>query len=316
VLGLGLKQLQDALNRKADEIQREFVAMSDELDDIGKQILQARGEETKDLRARQLELRQRQQELADVVNVWRERSRAVLTQRGAMSLRAYLDELEALNEEGLKAAIQHVRFILDAPEEELAKLAQGDTKREATTPAGRLIERARTSYEMRTGDYAYRQRTAVEFANRPGMAQDDAALQELQTFLEDTDPIVREIALLTTFQIHRFRAMRLADLQKAHESVEYLAQASHPSLIPILIEVLEKPRTGFYQSDEGAVEKDNRESRLRALQRLAELHTADAQAAIRARLFDRDSRIVNAASEILNQDPGVWKGPSTAKPPS
>lgn len=316
MLGLGLRQLQDALNRKGDEIQREFVAISDELDEIGKQILQARGDETKELRARQQELRERQQGLAVVVNVWRERCRAVLTQRGSSSLRNYLDELSALNEEGLRAAIEHVRFILDAPEEELAKLAQGDAKKGASTPVGRLLERARTSYEMRTGDYAYRQRTAVEFANRPGMAQDDMALSELQAFLEDSDPIVRDIALLTTIQVHRFRAMRLADLEKAHHSVEYLVQVNHPSLVPVLAEILEKPRTGFYQTEEGTVEKDNHETRMLALSRLTEWHTADAQAALRARLFDRDSQIVNAASQALEQDPGVWKGASTVKPPA
>jgi len=314
VLGLGLKQLQEALNRKADEIQREFGAMSDELEEIGKQILEARGEETKGLRARQMELREKQQEIADIVNMWRERSRAVLTQRGMSSLRKYLDELAALNEEGLRAAIERVRFILDAPPEELEKLAEGETRKDVSTPVGRLLERARTGYEMRTGDYAYRLRSAIEFANRPGAIQDEATLSELQASLEDPDPIVREIALLTTIQIHRFRAVRLADLEKAQQSVEHLVQTNHPSMVSVLVEILEKPRTGFFQTDEGPVEKDNRQARLLALRRLAELHTADAQTAIRARLFDRDPHVVNAASEALNQDPDVWKGASTGKP--
>jgi hypothetical protein len=41
VIGLGLRQLQDALNRKADRIQHEFVDLSEELEEVGRKLLEA-----------------------------------------------------------------------------------------------------------------------------------------------------------------------------------------------------------------------------------------------------------------------------------
>lgn len=309
MIGLGLRQVQEALNRKADEVQRSFVATSEALDDISRRILEAGEEGRKPLRVEQEALRARQQELADEINRWREMARKTLTQPGTSSLRAYLKSLLDLNEPKLKPAIDHALYLMDAPEDELAKLAESPGERRALTPAGRLLARARGEYDMRGPDSALRMRAAVEFANRPGMAQDDAALAEIEASLEDEDAIVREVATLTVIQLHRFRALRSADLDLAHASVQRLAKLNHPVVIPALIEIVEKPRTGYSSADGAAEEKDNNRSRMVALLRLVEWHTADAQKALKARQFDRDHHIVMAAARALELFPGIWTGP-------
>ena len=183
---------------------------------------------------------------------------------------------------------------------------KGGAAAKPTSPAGRLIQRARTEYDLRGSDPAPRQRNAVEFANRPGMAQDDAALAEIEAALNDPDRMVREVAALTAIQLHRFRAVRLADLDAAHDSVLRLTRLNHPAVVPALIDVLEHPRTGFVNGDE---EGNNDRSRRVALTRLVEWHTADAQHAIRRRQFDRDPQVVHVAERALELFPGEWKGP-------
>lgn len=316
MIGLGLRQLQEALNRKADGIQREFVLLSERLQQISQKLLEARGEERERLRAEQESLRARQQQIADEVNLWRERARAVLSQRGGAALRAYIEELVALDDPDFRTAAQHALYLMDASEEELAALAeQANIRPEAKTPAARLIERARTEYDLRGVDSAPRYRAAVEFANRPGMAQDLEAIAEVERHIPDPDPMVREVAVLTVIQLHRFRALRLADLDSAHRSAQRLAQINHQAVIPALIEILENPRTGFVNTEQGPVEADNGRSRMVALLRLVEWHTAEAQAALRARLFDRDPAIVKAASKALELFPGPWSGPLKATGP-
>lgn len=309
MIGLGLRQVQEALNRKADEVQRSFVATSEALDDIGRRMLEATDADRKPLRVEQETLRHRQQELADEINRWRDMARKVLTQPGTSSLRSYLHELLDLNEPKIKPAIEHALYLMDAPEEELAKLAEAGGEKRDLTPAGRLIRRARTEYDLRGPDSSLRTRAAVEFANRPGMAQDDAAMAEIESAMEDEDPQVREVATLTTVQLHRFRALRSADLDLAHTSVQRLAKINHSAVIPALIEIVEKPRMGFSTADGGAEERDNNKSRMVALLRLVEWHTAEAQKALKARQFDRDHHIVMAAARALELFPGVWTGP-------
>lgn len=316
MIGLGLRQLQEALNRKADGIQREFVRISDRLQQISQKLLEVRGEERERLRAEQDTLRGRQKEIADEVNLWRERARAVLSQRGTESLRAYIQELLGLDDPEFKAAATQALYLLDASEEELAELAEkANIKPEAKTPPARLIERARTEYDLRGVDSAPRLRAAVEFANRPGMAQDLAAIAEVESHVNDPDPMVREVAVLTTIQLHRFRSIRLADLDVAHQSVQKLAQINHLAVIPPLVEILENPRTGFVNTENGPVEADNGRSRMVALLRLVEWHSAEAQAALRARKFDRDPAIVKAAGKALELFPGEWAGPLRATGP-
>lgn len=313
MIGLGLRHLQDALNKKADSVQHEFVSVSQTLEDIGRQIIELRGGDTSALRAEQAAMRERQQILADEVNLWRDRARGVTSQRGQESLRGYLAELLQLDDPGVQTAAKHALFLMDAPEEELAKLAQQSDRSKETTAAGRLLARARSPYDLGGDDPAARKRAAIEFANRPGMAQDDAALTEIEAAMQDQDPRVQETAALVAIQLHRFRATRLAELDQAHTSVKWLAAAQHHEVVPVLIEILEKPRTGFIAQDSGTVERDNGASRMVALLRLVEWHTSDAHKALRALQFDRDPKIVQAADRALQLFPGEWKGPLPSK---
>jgi hypothetical protein len=309
VIGLGLRQLQDALNRKADSIQRDFVAASDRLQVLSKLLLEERGEKREKLRDEQNALRERQQALAQEINLWRDRARGVLGQRGGDALREYVRQFLTYEENEIRAAAEHALYVLDASDEELARMAQPEKSLEAKTPAARLLERARTEWDLRGSDPSARMRAAVEFANRSGMAQDMAAIAEIEAAVDDPDPLVRELVILTTIQLHRFRAMRLADLEISHQSVQRLTQVNHVGVIPVLVEILETPRSGFIQGESGPVDADNGRSRLVALLRLVEWHTAEAQSALRARKFDRDPAIVRAAAKALELFPDDWSGP-------
>jgi hypothetical protein len=309
VIGLGLRQLQDALNRKADTIQHEFVEASDRLQVVGKLLLEALPEDREKLRQEQTVLRARQQTLAEEINLWRERSRKVLQTRGGDTLKEYIRQFLVAEETEIRTAAEHALFVLDASEEELAKMARPTSDVEAKTPVARLLQRARTEWDLRGTDPGARIRAASEFANRSGMAQNLEAVAEIEAAVDDPDPLVRELVILTIVQLHRFRAMRLADLDVAHQSVQRLAQINHVSVIPVLVEILENPRSGFVNGEGGPVDADNGRSRMVALLRLVEWHTADAQSALRGRKFDRDSAIVRAAEKALELFPGDWAGP-------
>jgi len=315
VFALGLRQLQQALDQKANQIQHEFILASEQLEEVGRKLLEAIPEDHDRLREQQRGLRARQQELADEVNNWRERARAVRSQPGAASLRTYLNELSKLDDPLLTPAIQHSLYLLDAPEEELAKLAEQATPSAITTPAGRLIQRSRTEFDLRGSDAGARQRAAIEFANRPGLAQKDEVIAEIEAAIDDPDPLVRETALLTMIQLHRFRSMRSADLDQAHASVQKLAALNHVTAIPSLVEILEKPRTGFVQTDEGSQEADNNRSRMVALLRLIEWHTPEAKLAVHKLQFDRDPNLVKTARRALELFPDAWGGPLKAPGP-
>ena len=317
MIGLGLRQVQDALNRKADDIQHEFVALSERIDVLSRDIMEVRGEDRTQLRAEQESLRAKQAELAGEINTWRERSRAVLQQHGETALKAYLEELKTLGDTVLTFAVDLALHAIESPEEVLAELEAGHRSTGTVTAAARLLQRARTEYEMRGSDVGPRQRAAVEFANRPGMGQDDAALTELEAGMEDPDPIARDVAALTLIQLLRFRAVRLAELDRAHEAVQRLAALQHPAAVPPLVEVLTGPRTGFIRGPNGPEEASNERSRMVALLRLVEWHTGEAQVALRGMRFDRDPHIVKAAEKALNLFPGDWRGPlKEGTPPS
>jgi hypothetical protein len=239
----------------------------------------------------------------------------VRSQSGAHSLRTYLNELLKLDDPLLTPAIQHSLYLLDAPEEELAKLAGQESPSVITTPAGRLIQRSRTEFDLRGSDAGARQRSAIEFANRPGLAQQDAVIAEIEAAIEDPDPIVRETALLTMIQLHRFRSMRSADLDQAHASVQKLAALNHLTAIAPLIEILERPRTGFVQTESGSEEADNNRSRMVALLRLIEWHTPEAKMAVHKLQFDRDPNLVKTARRALELFPDEWSGPLKATGP-
>jgi hypothetical protein len=276
MIGLGLKQLQDVLNRKADAIQREFIAASDRLRVIGLKLVESRGEDRERLLAEQEQLREKQRTVAEEVNHWRERARQLVLRGEGDALRAYLMELLELKDLSVRPTIERALRMMDSPETEIAQAESLALANYQANPALRLLERARTEYDLRGTDPAPRQRAAVDFATRPGMALDEEAIALIDAAIDDSDPIVREVATLTLVQLHRFRAMNLADLEAAHESVKRLAKIDHSSAIQPLIEVLSSPRSGYVQGQEDR----NASSRMVALTRLIEWHTAAAHAAV------------------------------------
>jgi hypothetical protein len=213
-----------------------------------------------------------------------------------------------LSDGALKMVIEKTIRMMDAPEEELERLALEEEGLGDKTPVDRLIERARTSYDLRGSDITERQRAAVKFANRAGMALDNQALSELEIAIDDSDPLVSEVASLTLIQIYRFRATRIADLTIAHESAKKLANFDNPFVIPVLIELLENPRTGFVIEGDKTVETDNSHSRMVALLKLVKWHTPNAKKALHMLRFDKDSKIVSAAARALELFPGEWTG--------
>jgi hypothetical protein len=305
VINLLLRELQAALNQKADAVQQSFVAVSEELHQVGRRLIEARGEGEGPILAEQEALRARQERLAAEVNVWRDQARAALRQYDEPALRGFLEEMLAVRDAAVQAAAEAALHTLDHPEE--APAGQPRIRPQTATPARRLLERARGEFDLRGADPEPRQRAAVEFANRPGMAQNDVALAELEAALEDDDPIIKEVALLAVIQLHRFRAMRLGDLDAADASVRWLARRRHRAVIPVLIEILSTPRTGYTARQGRMVESDNLTARLAVLESLVEWRTAAAQAAVRARQHDRDPAMAEAASLALEAFPGDWR---------
>jgi hypothetical protein len=304
-----VRRLQDILNQKADQIQREFVAVGEELKAVPRRLKEAEPAAREAILAEQAGLHERQQALASQVNTWRERARAVQRQPDEATLRAFLAELQSTGDEAVNAAAGRALFILDAPEAELAQLAAQAARAHTTaTPATRLIERARTEFDLRGTDSKPRKAAAVEFANRPGQLRDDDALAELEAALADPDPLVREVVTQTVIQIHRVRALRLAELESAYASVQRLRQIDDPAVIPVFIEILSHPRMGFLTDEHGPREVDNHRMRRAALGGLVEWHTPAAQQAVRACHYDRNPEIVKLAAQALELFPGEWTG--------
>lgn len=296
-----------ALERKASAVQHEFIQLSDQLDDLGRQIADADEEGKKTIRDQQQALRIEQQQIAEDVNLWRRRAREVTQQSGTTSLRSYLKDLLELNEELVTPAVQNALTLLDTPPDE-----RGFTEEQPIltqqTPVGRLLERARTEVDLRVSDPAIRMKEAIAFANRAGMAQDEDSMAEIIAAMDDPDPLVRELAILTTIQLYRFRALRLADLEQAHITVQQLTQIPHPAIVPVLIEIVEQPRVGYIQEGDESKQVDNNRSRMVALLKLVEWHTAEAQIALQKLKFDRDPHIVKAAQRALELFPERWNG--------
>ncbi len=313
---LGINEVEKVLNGKADEIQREFVEVSEKLDRTGRLLLELRGQERNEFLAEQKKLRMRQQELAEEVNLWRERAKGVRRQRSLESLKKFLTDLLPSVDPHTRSILERTIYLIDAPEEELTQFIQDQTSDIASTPAGRLIERARVSFDLRGSDPAERQRAAVEFANRPGLALDDNALAEIEEAINDADPLVREVAILTTVQLHRYRAMRSADPKLAYESVKRLTDINHPTVIPSLIEIIDKPLKTYTEEGGSTEDEINARSRMIALLRLVEWHTSEAQSAVQKRRYDQNKQIARAAERALELFPGPWTGPLKGKKPN
>jgi hypothetical protein len=311
-IGIGLRQVQEALDRKGNLIQQEFIRMSEELDELSHDIVEADGDEKKTLKEQQRELRERQRQVAEEVNVWRTRARNVLTQPGESTLRAYLKELLELDEPTIVPSIEQALKLLDTPPEERGPIDAAPDL-EPKSPSERLIERARTEFDLRASDPGMRQREAITFANSPGFAQDEQILEDIEAAINDTDPLVVELATLTIIQLYRFRAMRFADLDIAHEAVQYLARLNHPSVIPVLIEIVEQRRVGYVEEDGEHVERHNNRSRMVALLRLVKWHTGEAKQTIQKLRYDQDDHIAKAAERALELFPGAWTGKIPSK---
>ncbi len=302
-----MRHVKAALERKASAVQHEFIQVSEQLDDLGRQIADADEEEKKTIREQQQALRIDQQQIAEDVNLWRRRAREVTQQPGTTSLRAYLNDLLELNEELVTPAVQNALALLDTPPDERGFPDEQPILTQQT-PVGRLLERARTEYDLRVSDQAIRMKEAIAFANRAGMAQDEDSMAEIVAAMDDPDPLVRELAIFTTIQLLRFRALRLADLEQAHTAVQQLTQIPDPAIVPVLIEIVEQPRVGYIQEGDESKQVDNNRSRMVALLKLVEWHTAEAQIALQKLKFDRDPHIVKAAQRALELFPERWNG--------
>jgi len=296
-----------ALEHKASAVQHEFIQLSDQLDDLGREMADADEEEKKKIREQQQTLRVEQQQIAEEVNLWRRRAREVTQQAGTSSLRSYLNDLLELDEDLVTPAAQNALTLMDTPPDE-----RGFTDEQPIltqqTPVGRLLERARTEYDLRASDPAIRMKEAIAFANRAGMAQDEDSMAEIVAAMDDPDPLVRELAIFTSIQLLRFRALRLADLEEAHAAVQQLTQIPHPAIVSVLIEIVEQPRVGYIQEGDESTQADNSRSRMVALLKLVEWHTAEAQLALQKLKFDRDPHIVKAAQRALELFPERWNG--------
>ena len=299
--------MQAALERKASAVQQEFIQLSEQLDELGWQIVDADEEEKAAIREQQKALRIEQQQIAEDVNLWRRRAREVTQQAGTTSLRSYLNDLLELNEELVTPAVQNALTLMDTPPDERS-FPDEEPILTQQTPVGRLLERARTEYDLRASDPAIRMKEAIAFANRAGMAQDEDSIAEVVAAMDDPDPLVRELAIFTTIQLLRFRALRLADLEQAHAAVQQLTQIPHPAVVPVLIEIVEQPRVGYIQEGGESKQADNSRSRMVALLKLVEWHTAEAQIALQKLKFDRDPHIVKTAQRALELFPERWNG--------
>jgi len=283
MFGQGLRQLQSVLNRKADMIQREFNAVGTQVQALSQKINNTPQAERAPLISEREDLYARQQNFGDEVNRWRDRARDALRQSSDETTRLYLEELLTTRDDMVRPAVDYMLLLLNSSENELAALSQSQLHAiAAETPASRYIERARTAHELRGADPAPRRLAAFEFANRTGVAQNDQALAELEAVLNDPDPLVSEIMTQTIIQMHRFRALRLGDLDVAQSSTVYLTQLTHPTVVAVLIEIATTARTGFTQQATGIVEANNALVRETALVRLKQWDTPEAQAAVQA----------------------------------
>ncbi len=315
-IGIGLRYVKEALERKASAVQQEFIQLSEQLDDLGHKIPDAEEEEKKTIREQQQVLRVEQQQIADNVNRWRTRARDVTQQSGTSSLKSYLNKLLELNEELVTPAVQNALTLMDTPPDERG-FPEEQPILSQQTPVGRLLERAKSEYDLRVSDPGIRMKEAIAFANRAGVAQDEDILVEIAAAMDDPDPLARELAIFTTIQLYRFRALRLADLEQAHTAVQLLTQIQHQAIVPVLIEILEQPRAGYIQEAGESKPTDNGRSRMVALLKLVEWHTAEAQLTLQKLKYDRDSHIVKAAQRALELFPEHWNGefPGKKNPP-
>jgi hypothetical protein len=305
---LELRELAMVLDRKVTAVQREFTSVADQLAVLRRKWSEEEESERPRIVKEQEALKEKQLLLAEKVNVWRDRVRAIENPSGEQAMLASLDEFVSCGDPEVIQAVKRAKELLTMDPEEKAALFSKAAAATANTPVGRLVQRAQTSYDLRNGGPNFRQEAAVEFANRSGISQDDGILSELEAAVLDSDPVVSDLTLRTLVQILRFRAVRSAELDISQEAVQKLTKIQNPIVIPVLIEILKNPRQGYIMVDGNLQEGSNGAARLQALFTLVEFRTKEAQDAIRTRRFDRDPNIVNAAERALQAFPGDWSG--------
>lgn len=305
---LEFRDLKMVLDRKVTTVQRQFTAVADRLTVLRRQWVEEEETERPRILKEQEDLKIKQSMLADQVNVWRDRVRAIENPSSEKATLAALDELLTCGDPEVVEAVNKAKQLLAMDPAEKAALFNQAAAATANTPVGRLVQRAQTSYDLRNGGPTVRQEAAVEFSNRSGMSQDDGVLAELETAVGNSDPVVSELALRTLVQILRFRAVRVAELDTAQAAVQKLVKIQSSFVVPVLIEILKNPRQGYLMVDGSLQEGTNNTARLQALIALVEFRTKEAQDAIRMRRFDKDPNIANAAERALQAFPGEWSG--------
>jgi hypothetical protein len=305
---LELRDLALVLNRKVTGVQREFTAVQDRLAVLRRKWSEEEETERPRIVKEQEELKVKQLVLAEQVNVWRDRVRALENPSGEKATLAALEEMLSSGDPEVAAAVTRAKELMAMDPSEKEALFNKAAAATANTPVGRLVQRAMTSYDLRNGGPAFRQEAAVEFANRTGMAQDESVLAELEVAVQNTDPVVSDLAMRTLVQILRYRVMRSAELDTAQAAVQKLVKVQSSIIVPILIEILKNPRQGYLMVDGNLQEGSNGPARLMALIALVEFRTKDAQDVIRMRRYDKDPNIANAAERALQAFPGEWSG--------
>ncbi len=305
---LELKELAQILELKVNTVQREFTSVADRLSALRRKWVEVEEPERPAIIKEQETLKEKQIVLAEQVNVWRDRLRSVETPSGEQALAKALDELLTCGDAEVAAGVEKARRLMAMDPEEKAGLFARTVAAAANTPVGRLMERARSSYDLRNGGPVVRQEVAVEFANRSGMAQEESILTDLETASQNPDPVISDVAIRTLIQVLRFRTVRAAELDTVHQAVQMLAKIKNPLVIPVLIEIMRTPRQGYIYVNGNLQEGANSASRMLALITLVDWRTREAQDAIRARSYDRDSAIVNAVEKALQAFPGDWDG--------
>ncbi len=305
---LELRELAQVLDFKVNSIQKEFTSIADRLAALRRKWVEVEEPERPGIIKEQEVLKEKQLLLAEQINIWRDRLRSVEMPLGEAATKASLEEMLGSGDPQVVAAVENAKRLMAMDPEEKAILFNKAAAVSANTPVGRLMERARSSYDLRNGGPVARQEAAVEFANRSGVSQDNSVIADLEEASQNPDVILADVAARTLVQILRFRAVRAAELDTVFQAVQKLVKIRNPLVIPVLVEILRTPRQGYVYLDGNLQEGSNGLSRMLALIALVEWRTREAQDAIRTRLNDRDPEIFNAAEKALQAFPGDWTG--------
>ena len=125
---LGLGRRQRGPQQKADEIQHEFVAISDELEVVGRKLLEVPNEEI-DHRSRRAGVPAPSRRSSPTRSTSGASGPRRHLQRGEAGLRKYMAELKELGDQVVNFAADQAIESLDAPEEAARMQADQDPRR-------------------------------------------------------------------------------------------------------------------------------------------------------------------------------------------